>query len=194
MSALAIPPRALPGISDGDLVLRALEGDDWATTALYRRHARPLASLVARLLSSTADVEDIVHDVFVDSIRKLSTLREPSAYRAWVRQIAVMRARGVLRRRAITRRLGLYQPCEDATLDAIADPKLGPEERAEFRNIDRALRTLSAEERLVWMLRHIEGESTVEIVDLIGRSSATVKRRLKSAEKKVVQHCERGAS
>lgn len=176
------------GIADADLVLRAREGDTWASAALYRRHVRPLISLVARLLASTQDVEDIVHDVFVESLRKLDGLRQPSAYRSWLRQIALARVRSVLRRRTIARRLGIFQPCEDATLEALGASTMGPDELTELRRIDETLRVVSAEERLVWTLHHVEGETTQVIAELTGRSTATVKRRLAAAQDKIARH------
>ena len=46
----------------------------------------------------------------------------------------------------------------------------------------RALERLPAEERVAWILRHIEGESLDEIARICACSKSTVQRRIRSAE------------
>src|SRR5687768_18026706 len=85
-----------PAIGDGVLVGRMLAGDLEAEDLLYRRHARPTAGMVARLLGSRDEVEDVVHDAFVSAFSKIEQLRDPSAFRAWLSMIAVTHVRRVL--------------------------------------------------------------------------------------------------
>ncbi|MCC6876139.1 MAG: RNA polymerase sigma factor [Sandaracinaceae bacterium] len=185
---MALPRRtAAPAspisIGDAELVARARTGDRWAEEALFRRHGRSVAGLVARLLGSAQDVEDLVHDVFVSALVQLPRLREPAAFRAWLGQIAITHVRSALRKRRLLRALGLVPAHDDAALELLASSSIDPETRAELAVVDGVLRRLSANERIAWMLRYVEGHRLEEVAELCRCSLATTKRRLAAADR-----------
>jgi RNA polymerase sigma-70 factor, ECF subfamily len=181
------PLRGVPdpepiAIGDADLVERARNGDRWAEDALFRRHGRAIAGLVARLLGSTQDVDDVVHDTFVSALEQLAKLREPAAFRSWLRQIAVMHVRMALRKKRLRRALGLLPSSDDAALEELASNAIGPEMRAELAVVDGVLRRMATDQRIAWMLRYVEGYQLEEAAKLCDCSLATYKRRLAAAQ------------
>ncbi|HEY2367918.1 MAG TPA: sigma factor, partial [Polyangiaceae bacterium] len=50
---------------ESELIARAAKGDTAAFRALYQRHRSDVARLVYRMLNGSADVEDVVQEVFV---------------------------------------------------------------------------------------------------------------------------------
>lgn len=178
---------AEPEPSDAELVERARDGDRSAQSELYRRHARAAGSLAARLLGTRADVEDILHDSFVDALTGLGRLRDPSAFRPWLLRIVVMKVRQKIRRRRIARRLGLYRSEDEATLDRLASPQATPEQRAELSLINDELCRLPVEEKVAWMLSRVEGYTLAEIAVLTDCGLTTVKRRLKRANDRMAR-------
>ncbi len=172
-------------IPDGDLVRRACAGDRGAEDDLYRRHASAIHRLVNRLLGSPQDAEDVMHDAFVQAFEKLDKLREPEAFRGWLRQIAVIRVRRVIRRRRLQRALGLLPAREDGGLERLAARTASPQVRAELAVVDRVLRQLSADERIAWTLRVVEGYKLEEVAELAGCSLATAKRRIAAAQRRM---------
>ena len=117
---------------------------------------------------------------------RLHTLREPASFRAWSIQIAVMRVRQVLRRRRLRAALGLRDvDPSDTSLESLASEDLSPERRAQLAEIDRILSELPADERIVWMLRHVEGHRVHDIASECRLSMTTVKRKLTSASRKI---------
>jgi RNA polymerase sigma-70 factor (ECF subfamily) len=83
------PAVAHPDAAD---VLAARGGDSGAFGRLYERHARLVHGvLLARV--PRGDVDDLVHEVFLQALRRLSSLREPAAFAAWLAAIARNRAR-----------------------------------------------------------------------------------------------------
>jgi RNA polymerase sigma-70 factor (ECF subfamily) len=169
-------------VPDGELVRRALDGDRWAEGALYRKHASRVGAMVVRLLQSRDEAEDVLHDAFVTAFEKLPRLREPDAFRGWLNQIAIMHVRKRLRRRKLTRALGLLPVKDTATLDQLSGSEASAEVRAELGLIDERLQQLPSHQRLAWMLRHVEGYQLDETAEACGCSLATVKRRLKAAD------------
>ncbi len=69
----------------------------------------------------------------------------------------------------------------DATAELV-DPTASPEDRALVANVYRTLERLARDERLVWVLRIVEGETLEAIGELLGCSVSTVQRRLRAAQ------------
>jgi RNA polymerase sigma-70 factor (ECF subfamily) len=146
---------------------------------VFRRYAAYVGALVLRLIGRPGDVDDVVQDVFMQAHRDLSRLRDPAALRPWLRRITVRRARRWLRKRWVRRR------SRESDIDAhtdLVDAAASPEERAEIVRVYALLDRLPRDERLVWALRFIEGETLESIAGLLGASISTVQRRLRAAE------------
>ncbi len=179
-------PRPKP-IDDAELVQRTLAGDRGAEDKLVRRHAREVAQMIARLLGTHDEVEDLVQDAFLAAFERLEGLKKPSAFRGWLFRIAINKTRMVIRKKRLLRLLGLDHSESDAVLEAIAIETAGPEIRAELAEIDAVLKKLPTEQRIAWMLRHVEGHTVRDVSRLCGCSLATIKRRLAAAHRYVLE-------
>ena len=175
-------------VSDEELVRRALAGDRWGREMLYRRHAGSLLAMTVRLLANRGEAEEIVQDTFVTAFEQLGTLREPGAVRGWLGQIAVNLVRRRFRRGRLMRFLGLDRGADDATLEALADPGISTDQRAELALVDRLLRGMKPALRLAWMLRRVDGLELGEVASMCDCSLATVKRRIAEADAIVDRH------
>lgn len=168
--------------SDRDLVERALGGERFALQVLYRRHVHAVTERVTRLLSRSVEAEDVVQDAFVAAFDDLPRLSDPARFSAWLMRIAIHQVHRRFRRRRLLARLGLDRGADDARLEQVADPALGPEQRMQLGCLDRALTQLPAELRMPWMLRYVEGCELTEVADQCGASLATIKRRIQHAD------------
>jgi RNA polymerase sigma-70 factor (ECF subfamily) len=173
--------------SDDDeaIVARIRSGDRSAEEMLYRTYAARVLALTTRLLGARSDAEDATQDAFVIALEKIDRLRDPRALLPWLLQIAVSQVRRRFRRRRLLGALGLYGTADDASLESLASPAASPEVRADLAALDRVLATLPAEQRLAWMLRHVEGEELEAVARMCGCSLATVKRRIAAADVQV---------
>ena len=169
------------GPSDAALVLSAAAGERWAQEALYRRYARLVNGLAYRLMPNPADSSDLAQDAFVEAFRNLHRLQNHQAFAAWLRSIVIRIAHKRVRRQRLMARLGLRRP-EAVDLDAVVSRAAPPDVRAELRTIYGILGELAIEDRTAVILRRVEGMAIGEIAEHMGRSLATVKRRLASAE------------
>ena len=146
---------------------------------VFRRYAPYVARVATRLLGSDGEVDDLVQDVFLEAHRGLTSVHTPAALGGWLARICVRRATRRLRRRKLLAWL---------SLDNVSERELPPlpgvtaDERAEAHRLYRALDRLPAEERVAWLLRHVEGETLDDMVTLCGCSKSTVQRRLWRAE------------
>jgi len=146
---------------------------------VFRVHAPYVGALVLKLIGRPGYVDDVVQDVFIQAHRGLAKLRDPALIRPWLRRIAVRRARRWLRTRWVTR--WFRERDVDAVPDLI-DASASPEDRAQVARIYRRLESLPRNERLVWVLRLVEGETLESIAEMLGCSMSTVQRRLRAAQ------------
>jgi RNA polymerase sigma-70 factor (ECF subfamily) len=175
-------------VADAELVARARSGDRWAEEAIFRRYVADVTTVVERLLRRRHEADDIVQDTFADALVALAELRDPAALRAWLIGIAVRRVRRRVRKLALLRSLGLDRGVDDGTLELLAAPGLSPEARAELARVEAALARLHADDRIAWMLRHVEGEKLEDVAAMTGCSLATAKRRIAAADTLVRGH------
>ena len=181
-------------VPDAELVERVLDGDGWAKEALFRRHVVAVTRLATRLMDRRADADDVVQEAFAHALHDLPKLREPAAFRGWLLQLTVNRARAVFRRRKIVRFVGLDRGMPDAGFGDVAAPAASQEARLELVLLDRALRRLPVEQRLAWTLRKVEGHRLREVAEITGASLATVKRRVDAAQTAIDAHVRKGES
>src|SRR5262245_53302100 len=72
---------------------RLASGDQAAAAGLYDRHARPLFSLIFRILGNEPEAEDVLQDVFAQAFRQASRYdARRGAVAAWLLTIARSRA------------------------------------------------------------------------------------------------------
>jgi RNA polymerase sigma-70 factor (ECF subfamily) len=145
---------------------------------LFRTHAPYVGGLVLKLTGRPAYVDDIVQDVFIRAHRSLGRLRDPRAVRPWLRRIAVRSARRWLRKRWVLR---WFRESDVAAHPDLVDANASPEQRAQIAQVYRMLERMPEIDRVVWVLRLVEGDTLEEIAAALGCSVSTVQRRLRVA-------------
>jgi len=120
------------------------------------------------------EVDDLVQEVFLAAWRKLSRLRDPESFGAWLAAIARNRARDFHRRHAAT---GGVRPLSEALVEAEAPP-----DRAEaVDDADEVLariRELPEAYREPLVLRLVEGMNGPEIAERTGLTAGSVRVNL----------------
>jgi len=157
--------------------LRLVEGAEDGTSLgdIYRRYGRYVGAVILRTGGRTADVDDLVQDVFLEAARGIGSLRDPGAVKGWLATITVRAVRARLRLRRARRFFGL-----DASADYenLVDPAASPHEKALIAIVFRLLDEMPVEDRLAFSLRHIQGERLETVAELCGCSLATANRRI----------------
>lgn len=151
--------------------------------AIYRRYAPYVATIGLRILGKPDEVDDLVQDVFLVAHDDLDAVKFPERVRGWLATIAVRKAMRRLKRTRLRRWLPLEET--KASYEALADSAADPEQRAEVRRVYEQLEAMSTNDRVVWVLRHVQGSTLDEISDYSGLSKSTVQRRLRKAEEQL---------
>jgi RNA polymerase sigma-70 factor, ECF subfamily len=186
-----VPPGARGDPNDADLAKALIAGEPWATSMTWNRFAPIVYGIASRALGRDSEAEDVTQEVFYRLFSRVGTLKNPEAFRSFVVSFAIRIVKWELRRRRARRWIMLSdgnQLPEVATLTGDA------ESREVLRRFYVVLDQLSARERLVFALRHLESMTLEEIAAALEISLSTVKRTLARAALRVSQWIEGDAN
>jgi RNA polymerase sigma-70 factor (ECF subfamily) len=131
--------------------------------------------LAGLVLGDAHDAEDATQDALIRAWRSLSSLRDPTGFRAWFDRILVNVCRDRLRRRHRIR----FIPLDGAAgLVQAGDPFRAVLEREEMLS---RLALLDADERIVIVLHYWADLTLVAVAERLGWPVGTVKSRLHRA-------------
>lgn len=170
---------------DLSIVRRCQEGDSGLYDELVLKHQDRIFNLVNRLVGNYDDACEITQDVFLKAFRALDRFHGRSSFYTWVFRIAVNTVRSFLRKTANRpKAVSISNPAGHAALDPPArsrDPSETAEARERRQAVEDAIAQLHEEQRVLVILRDIEGRDYAEIAHILGVPRGTVKSRLHRA-------------
>ena len=171
-------------IVDPDMAaVRAAQADRAAFAVLYRRYLDRVYAYAFYQLGDHHDAEDATERTFLAALRGLSAFRDTgSTFRAWLFRIAHNTIANAHRTRARRRTEPLPETWEPAADD---DPAGAAARADEVRAALEAVRQLPEERRQVVLLRFVDGLSSAEIAEVMGRSRGAVRVLLHRALREV---------
>lgn len=164
---------------DPDCIRRAQHGDVAAFAELIEGRVERMVRTAAAILGSDADANDVVQDALLAAWRQLPSLRELSRFDAWLTSILLNACRRALRVRG-TRRIREIPSDALESLAAAGDLAAGVVRR---RALERAFDRLTADERSILVLHHLDGLPVAEIAASLGIAVGTAKSRLFTARR-----------
>lgn len=171
---------------DVALIARAQEGDTVAFRQIFVRHRGDVTRIVYRMLGPSADVEDVVQDVFLNVYRSLPSFRGDAKFSTWLYRLATNVTRMHLRRGRSRPRFADVEVPEAPRDSAPPDtPEVQVEKAERVRALYRLLETLSEKKREVLVLHDLEGVPAKEIAEMAGIPVLTVRTRLFYARKEL---------
>lgn len=169
-----------PEITDEVRLVEKLIAREPASVAqLFDRYADLLRGLIARMLGSSADVDDLVQEAFLIVIAKVSELQKPEALRSFVVSVAMGLTRNELRKRAL-RRFVRWSDAPPPSVPHECDGRRNETVVAVYRVLDQ----LDATSRILFIMRRVEGWELRDLAEAEKCSLATLKRRLQKAEER----------
>jgi RNA polymerase sigma-70 factor, ECF subfamily len=189
--AAATPARS--GAYDRELVRRAQANDKDAYEELIRRHQQRVFAVASGILRRHEDIEDIAQQVFIKAYFSLKRFDGRAAFSTWLYRITLNECWDLLRKKKV--RPLLYESDlseEQAQRVATAESSegAGPDirQRLETRQqVDRLLADLDERDKLMLILKEVEGFSIEEIAEVLELNANTVKVRLFRARQRVVK-------
>lgn len=159
-----------------------LEPEPIGAGTLFREHAAFVGRFLQRLGVPMSELDDLLQEVFIVAHRKGGYVPGPAKPRGWLAAIALRIAQAG--RRAQRKR----EPAAGEVIELLGSPGADPAEKLELRRaldrVQRALDALPLEQRAVFVLFEIEGESCEGIAQALAIPTGTVYSRLHHARRR----------
>jgi RNA polymerase sigma-70 factor (ECF subfamily) len=184
------PPAA--GADDRELVRRAQSEDQEAYEELVRRHQHRVFAVAGGILRRREDVEDIAQQVFVKAYFSLKRFDQRAAFSTWLYKITVNECWDLLRKKKVRPLVYEADLSEEQSRQIEASEakgKTAPDvsERLETRErVEQLLEGLDERDRLMLVLKEVEGFSIEEVAEVLNLNANTVKVRLFRARRRIV--------
>ena len=183
--------------SEGALVQRAQAGDDTAFGEIVERYQSKVFSIIHGVVRQRNDVEDIAQQVFAKVFLSLRNFDFRSSLITWIYKITVNECFDFLRKRKVrklvyesdlsedeVRRVENSEPGNDRQVGADSD-------LARRDYVFKLLSRVSEEERMLLMMKEVEGYSVEELAARTGMNENTIKVKLFRARQKLVKAAQR---
>lgn len=182
---------------EGGLVRRAQAGDEAAFREIVERYQSKVFSIIHGIVRQRNDVEDIAQQVFAKVFLSIKSFDFRSSLITWIYKITVNECFDYLRKRKVrklvyesdlsedeVRRVENTEPNVDRQVPA--DATLA---RRDY--VLKLLSRVSEEERMLLMLKEVEGFSVDELAAKTGMNENTIKVKLFRARQKLVKAAQR---
>jgi RNA polymerase sigma-70 factor (ECF subfamily) len=171
------------------LVKQAGHGDQLAQQELWNTHRRWVAAIILAHRPRSVEVDDLMQEVALKLVDKLDTLRDPEAFRPWLRQIVINVCRGAGRALKPTLSINHAFPNSESSSHTIDVPATDTQDSVERADLARHLLDqvmgLPPEYREPLLLRAMGCLSYQQISEMLGLPVTTIETRLARARRMV---------
>ena len=194
-TAAALKPAAAkaPGTPDDrELVRRAQAGDKEAFEELVRRHQHRVFAVAGGILRRREDVEDVAQQVFVKAYFSLRRFDQRAAFSTWLYKITVNECWDLLRKKKVRPLLYESDLSEEQAGQFSAAERLesGAQDVSDKleaqQQVENLLQGLDERDRMMLILKEVEGFAIDEIAEILDLNANTVKVRLFRARRRIV--------
>jgi RNA polymerase sigma factor (sigma-70 family) len=178
---------SLEALADGALAARAKAGEERAFTALVRRHKEPLYRMLRRYTGDADEAYEAAHEAFIAAWSAIGRYDPDRSFLAWLRTIAINKARDRGRRMALRRLLFGSRGLEESGALARPDPSRSQDqalgEAQEMAILDQAIARLPAPLKEALLLTAFDGLSQQEAGEILAVSAKAIETRVARARK-----------
>jgi RNA polymerase sigma-70 factor (ECF subfamily) len=172
-------------LSDEEVVRRVRGGDTALFEVLMRRYNQRLFRVARAILKDEDEAEDVMQQAYVNAYTHLHQFEERARFGTWLTRIAVHEALARLRRRGRLEEVDAMPEFDKETMELLTSKDPSPEDQARCRELRGILESsfdaIPEIYRSVFLLREVEGLSTMEAAGCLRISEDTVKTRLHRA-------------
>jgi RNA polymerase sigma-70 factor, ECF subfamily len=184
-----------PGAPDDrELVRRAQAGDKEAFEGLVRRHQHRVFAVAGGILRRREDAEDIAQQVFVKAYFSLKRFDQRAAFSTWLYKITVNECWDLLRKKKVRPLVYESDLSEEQAQQFSASEKVqsGAQDISDKleaqQQVELLLQGLDERDRMMLILKEVEGFAIEEIAEILDLNANTVKVRLFRARRRIVNH------
>ena len=177
---------------DRELVRRAQGGDKEAFEELVRRHQHRVFAVAGGILRRREDVEDVAQQVFVKAYFSLKRFDQRAAFSTWLYKITVNECWDLLRKKKVRplvyeSDLSEEQAGQFSAAERLESGAQDVSDKLEAQQqVENLLQGLDERDRMMLILKEVEGFAIDEIAEILSLNANTVKVRLFRARRRIV--------
>jgi RNA polymerase sigma-70 factor (ECF subfamily) len=181
---------------EGALVRRAQNGDEAAFRQIVERYQSKVFSIIHGIVRQRNDVEDIAQQVFAKIFLSIKNFDFRSSLITWIYKITVNECFDYLRKKKVRKLVYESDLSEDEVrrVENIEPAERQPRADQTLARRDYLMKLLSRvseEERMLLMMKEVEGYSVEELANMTGMNENTIKVKLFRARQKLVKAAQR---
>jgi len=182
---------------EGALVRRAQAGEEAAFREIVEKYQSKVFSIIHGIVRQRNDVEDIAQQVFAKVYVSIRNFDFRSSLITWIYKITVNECFDYLRKRKVRKLVYESDLSEDEVRRVEnSEPAVNRQTPADTNLSQRdyvvkLLTRVSEEERMLLMLKEVEGYSVEELAERTGMNENTIKVKLFRARQKLVKAAQR---
>jgi len=177
---------------DFELIKRAQAGEGAAFNEIVLAYRKRILGTITRLIARPEDVEDVAQEVFLRLYFSLDQLRTAEVFEPWLYRLTVNAAYDYLRkqRRRQEYRMSDLSEQQVVIADAVAGGRAEQDEREMKKTretVEAVLGSVSETDRILLMLKELEGLSLKELEKIYNINENALKVRLFRARQRVLK-------
>src|SRR5437764_7959094 len=182
---------------EGSLVRRAQSGDEAAFREIVERYQSKVFSIIHGIVRQRNDVEDIAQQVFAKVYLSIKSFDFRSSLITWIYKITVNECFDYLRKRKVRKLVYESDMSEDEVRrvensEPAVDRKAPVDSDLARRDyLMKLLSKVSEEDRMLLILKEVEGHSVEELAEQTGMNENTIKVKLFRARQKLMKAAQR---
>ncbi len=175
-----------------DLIKRAQAGDNAAFNEIVLAYRKRILGTITRLIARSEDVEDVAQEVFLRLYFSLDQLRTAEVFEPWLYRLTVNAAYDYLRKQRRRQEYRMSDLSEQQVMmaDATAGGKAEQDEQHQKKireSVEALLGAVSEADRILLMLKEVEGLSLKELEKIYKVNENALKVRLFRARQRVLK-------
>src|SRR6202158_724533 len=184
--------KAAGATADRELVRRAQGEDQEAFEELIRRHQHRVFAVAGGILRRREDVEDVAQQVFVKAYFSLRRFDQRAAFSTWLYKITVNECWDLLRKKKVRplvyeSDLSEEQAGQFSAAERLQSGAQDVSDKLEAQQeVENLLQGLDERDRMMLILKEVEGFAIDEIAEILNLNANTVKVRLFRARRRIV--------
>lgn len=168
--------------SDAEIIHAVLRGDRGQFATLVARYERAVWATAWRVVKDDHAASDAAQEAFLEAFKHLSDVRDPDHFGLWLLQIARRQAIRLAKRRSRDPSQSLddgdstyADDAFESNLDKVTSLS------ADAEDLLATVAQLPEHERIVMVMRYLDGRSVAEIAAALGRPVGTITKQISRA-------------
>ena len=175
---------------DFEVIKRAQKNDSAAFNEIVLAYRKRILGTITRLIARMEDVEDVAQEVFLRLYFSLDQLRTPEVFEPWLYRLTVNAAYDYLRKQRRRQEFRMSDLSEQQVMlaDAMAGGKVEQDQQHQKKireSVDSLLGAVSEADRILLLLKEVEGLSLKELEKVYQVNENALKVRLFRARQRV---------